>query len=108
MRGEHRSAVVPRIARLLALAWKFDGMIQQGVVKDYAELARLDQVSRARVTQIMNLLNLAPDVQEQILCWAQNPPTQPSMWETSVRALSAEALWSRQRQRWKSDFRRAG
>lgn len=60
----------PRITRLLALALKFDGLIQQGVVKDYAELARLGQVSCSRVTQIMNLLNLAPDIQTEILNWA--------------------------------------
>jgi hypothetical protein len=72
------------------------------VVKDYAELARLGQVSRARITQIMNLLNLAPDIQEQILLWAQSPPSRQNLWEASVRALSAEVLWSRQRQRWKT------
>lgn len=38
-----------------------------GVVKDYAELARLGQVPRALITQIMNLLLLAPDIQEEIL-----------------------------------------
>ena len=108
VQGANRWRAVPRITRLLALAWKFDGMIQQGVVKDYAQLARLGQVSRARVTQIMNLLNLAPDIQEQILSWEQSPPTQPNIWETSVRALRAEVLWSRQRQQWKSSSRGAG
>jgi hypothetical protein len=59
-------------------------LIQQGVVKDYADLARLGQVSRARITQIMNLLNLAPDIQEPILFSTQRPAEQ-SMWETSIR-----------------------
>ena len=58
---------VPRIARLLALAHKFDGLIRQGVIADFATLARLGHVSRARITQIMNLLILAPDIQEEIL-----------------------------------------
>ena len=58
---------LPRIARLMALAIKFEGMIQAGVAADYADLARLGGVTRARMTQIMNLLNLAPDIQEQIL-----------------------------------------
>ena len=44
---------VPRIARLLALALRFDGLIRSGAVRDYAELARLGQVSRARITQII-------------------------------------------------------
>lgn len=59
--SEERS---PRLARLMALAIKFDGLVRQGVVRDYADLARLGYVSRARITQIMNLLHLAPDIQE--------------------------------------------
>jgi hypothetical protein len=51
----------------MALALKFEHMIRQAVVPDYAVLAAVGRVSRARVTQIMNLLNLAPDIQEQIL-----------------------------------------
>ena len=50
---------IPRISRLMALAIHFDGLIRNGHVADYADLARLGHVSRARVTQIMNLLNLA-------------------------------------------------
>jgi len=103
---ESASAQVPRITRLLALAMKFEGLLQQGVVKDYAELARLGQVSRARVTQIMNLLSLAPDIQQQILSWAQAAPDRQNVREASVRALSSEAIWSRQRERWKSWFAR--
>src|SRR6266566_4064822 len=96
-RGEN----APRITRLLALAVKFEGLIQQGVVKDYAELGRLGQVSRARITQIMNLLNLAPDIQEAILFMTGEGPAEQSLRETSVRTLSAEVIWSRQREQWK-------
>jgi hypothetical protein len=58
---------IPRISRLMALAIHFDGLIRDGVVKNYADLARLGGVSRARITQIMNLLNLPPWKQEEIL-----------------------------------------
>jgi hypothetical protein len=51
---------VPRIARLMALAIRFDRLIREGAGGNYAELARLGGVSRARITQIMNLLNLPP------------------------------------------------
>jgi hypothetical protein len=37
-------------------------MIERGEVRDYADLARLGYVTRARLTQIMNLLLLAPDI----------------------------------------------
>ena len=58
---------VPRISRLMALAIKMDGLVRSGAVKDYAELARVGMVSRARVTQIMNLNLLAPSIQEELL-----------------------------------------
>ncbi|GIW55523.1 MAG: hypothetical protein KatS3mg082_1927 [Nitrospiraceae bacterium] len=58
---------IPRITRLMALAIKCQDMIDRGEVKDYADLARLGFVTRARVTQIMNLTLLAPDIQETIL-----------------------------------------
>ena len=58
---------IPRITRLMALAIKFQAMVERREVRDYADLARLGYVTRARLTQIMNLLLLAPDLQEQLL-----------------------------------------
>jgi len=49
-----------RLSRLLALALKMDQMIQEGTAKNYSELAHLGQVSAARISQVMNLLHLAP------------------------------------------------
>ena len=48
---------IPRITRLMALAIKFQDMVDRGEVRDYADLARLGYVTRARLTQIMNLLS---------------------------------------------------
>jgi hypothetical protein len=58
---------IPRISKLMALAIHFDGLLRQGIVRDYADIARLGGISRARVTQIMNLLLLAPQIQEALL-----------------------------------------
>lgn len=58
---------VPRVVRLLALAHKFQRMLDSGEAESMAELARLGRVSRARITQIMDLLMLAPDIQEELL-----------------------------------------
>lgn len=41
-------------------------MVDRGEVIDYAEIARLGYVTRARLTQIMNLLLLAPDIRHAI------------------------------------------
>ena len=51
----------------MALAIKLEGMRREGIIRDYSEVARLGHVSRARVSQIMSLLQLAPDLQEQLL-----------------------------------------
>ena len=67
------AATIPRIARLMALAIRFDGLLQKQTIKDYAELARLGSVTRARMTQIMQLLHLAPDIQEQLMFLAEIP-----------------------------------
>jgi hypothetical protein len=58
---------VPRVARWMALALRFERLLREGHVGSYAELARLGHVTHARVSQIMNLLYLAPDIQEAIL-----------------------------------------
>ena len=58
---------IPRIARLMALAIRFEALLREETIRDYAELARLGHVTRARMTQITKLLHLAPDIQEQIL-----------------------------------------
>lgn len=58
---------VPRAARLMALALHFDRLLRAGGVTNRAELARLGGVTRARVTQVLGLLHLAPDLQAAVL-----------------------------------------
>lgn len=58
---------IPRVTKLLALTHRSEWLLNEGVVKDYAELARLGQVTRARITQIMNLPNLSTEIPEEIL-----------------------------------------
>ncbi len=91
---------VPRIARLMALAIRFDDLLQQGEVADYAELARLGHVTRARVTQIMNLLNLAPDIQEALLFLPPVTDGRDPVKEWQVRPVAGEVEWGRQRGMW--------
>jgi hypothetical protein len=92
---------LPRIARLMALAIKFDGLLRDGVVRDYADLARLGHVTRARMTQIMNLLNLAPDIQEEILFLPKTMTGCDPVSERNLRRLTAIVRWNRQRKAWR-------
>ena len=86
---------LPRITRLMALAIKFQDMVDRGEVRDYADIARLGYVSRARVTQIMNLLLIAPDLQEQILYLEPKHPI--ALSEKRVRSVASAELWATQR-----------
>lgn len=90
---------VPRVARLLALAIRFESLVRTGAVADYAELARLGNVSRARITQIFNLLHLAPDIQEAILFlpWCEREPVH----ERQLRAMTKVHCWKKQRPMWR-------
>jgi hypothetical protein len=92
---------LPRVTRLMALAIKFDGMLREGVVADYADLARLGLVTRARMTQIMNLLNLAPDIQEAILFLPARTQGRESVAERNLRPLTRIISWERQRKTWR-------
>jgi hypothetical protein len=94
---------VPRIARLMALAIRFEGLVREGRIRDYAELARLGSVSRARMTQIMKLLHLAPDIQEEILFSAEIP----GLNERNLRVIVRRINWSEQRRMFKKMINRA-
>jgi hypothetical protein len=71
----------------MALAIKFDGMLREGVVADYADLARLGSATRARMTHIMNLLNLAPNIWEQIVFLPERTEGQETVAERNLRPL---------------------
>jgi hypothetical protein len=52
---------------LMALAIQFQSMVEEGAVRNYAELAALGHVTRPRLSQILMLANLAPTIQEALL-----------------------------------------
>jgi len=89
---------IPRITRLMALAIKFQETVDRGEVRDYADLARLGYVTRARITQIMNLLNLAPDIQEELLHLAAS--VENRLAERQIRSITKIVPWTTQRKAW--------
>ena len=72
-----------------------EDLLEEGTARDYADLARLGGVSRARITQILNLRNLAPAIQEQILFYNGNG-REAKLTEGQVRRVSATLDWRRQ------------
>ena len=97
----HVPSRLPRVAKLMALAVRFEGLVRDGVVADYAELARLGHVTRARMSQIMSLLHLAPDIQEEILYLPPIESGKDALTEKRVRPIAVTPDWRVQRAMWR-------
>jgi len=105
-RIELESGRVPRVSRLMALAIRFDALIRGGAVTDQAELARLGQVTRARLTQIMNLVLLAPDIQEALLFLPRIERGRDQIHLRLLQPIAQVPDWQKQRRMWKELLRR--
>jgi len=89
------------ITRYMALAIYYEGLIREGHIHDYAEIATLGHVTRARVTQIMNLRLLAPDLQEQLLNVPRVERGRDSLCLRKFQSIAIEPSWKQQREMWK-------
>ena len=87
---------------MLALARPWRDLIRDGVVKDQAAIARLVGASRARVAQVMDLLYLAPDIQEEILFPGRMERRSGSIRHMAFARLAVEPLWVEPRRHWTS------
>ncbi len=99
---------VPRVARLAALAVRFEGLVRSGAVASYAELATLGHVTRARVSQVMNLLNLAPDVLEALLFLPRTQAGRDPIHLRQLQPIAATFDWRKQRRLWQELCRQQG
>lgn len=97
---EHAAGRVPRVAKLMALALRFDELVRSGQVADYAELARLGHVTRARISQISNLTLLAPDIIEALLHLPLVARGRDPIHLAQLQPIAAEVAWARQRELW--------
>ena len=87
---------LPHITRLLALAHHLQDLLDQGVVQDYADIARLSGITRARVSQIMNLTLLAPQIQEELL-FIENSKVSKRI----IKKVLKEVNWKEQFKIWR-------
>ena len=92
---------VPRVSRLMALALRLDELVRTGQVASYSELASLGQVTRARVSQIMSLLHLAPDIQEALLFLPPTPRGRDPIILADLMLIAATFDWRKQRRLWR-------
>ncbi len=82
---------VPRVARLMALAIRLDGLLKDGTLASQADAARLAGITPARVTQILNLNHLAPDIQRELLELRSGSQRRDSLTERALRAVVGRA-----------------
>jgi hypothetical protein len=93
---------LPRVMQVLALAIHLEDMLRCGGAKDYADLARLSCLCRERISQIIRLNYLAPDIQVELLYL---PPTTSGRFpisETALRKIANLLSWNDQRREWKA------
>lgn len=93
---------IPRISRLMAVAIRLEGLLRLGEVSDIPELARLGHVTQPRMSQILALTLLAPDIQEELLFLPRVTTGKSVIHEKMLRPISAEIDWARQREMWRT------
>jgi len=93
---------IPRVSKLMALAIRFERLLREGKVAGHTELARLAHVTQPRMTQIMNLLYLAPDIQEEILHLPPVTQGRDPITERHLRRIAQVVSWRMQRLEWAS------
>jgi len=98
--GRSRFDRYPRIVQVVALAIHFQDMLDRGEIRNHADLARLGCISRERISQVMMLAWLAPDIQQQVLGLPKTPGGRFSVSETALRTIARIASWAEQRMRW--------
>jgi predicted XRE-type DNA-binding protein len=85
-----------KVALQLALAHRIHRAIESGDVKNQAEAARLLGLTRARVSQLLDLTLLAPDIQERILFHEAVGSVEP-LSERGLRPVGSAKSWEDQR-----------
>ena len=91
---------VPRVSRFMGLALRFDEYLRTGHVRTYSALARLGRVSRPRISQILNLLNLAPDIQEALLLLPRIERGRDAIILRALQPIASTPAWHHQRRLW--------
>jgi hypothetical protein len=84
----------------MAVAIRLERLLRTGEVSDVMELARLGHVTQPRMSQILNLTLLAPDVQEELLFLPRITSGKPAIHEKMLRPIVLEIDWDKQRSMW--------
>jgi hypothetical protein len=95
---------IPRISRLMALAIKYQGLLDRGEVESITELAKLCHVTQPRMSQILSLNLLSPMIQERLLFLPMVENGKTEVHEKILRSVCAEIDWRVQELRFTERF----
>ena len=77
----------PRVVELLRKAHEWQGLIESAEVRNQTEIARREGITRARVTQVMGMLRLAPEIRQHILAMPRTAG-RPAISERALRSVT--------------------
>jgi hypothetical protein len=80
----HREPKTPRMVELLRKAIEWQALLESGEARNQAVISRREGITRARVTQVMGLLHLAPEIQKHILSMP-DAVRRPAITERALR-----------------------
>jgi len=89
-RGKPKPPKVPRtppVVEVLRKALEWQALLGSGEVKNQSDIARREGISRVRVTQVMWMLRLAPEIQERVLAMPETLH-RPAISERALRRLA--------------------
>jgi hypothetical protein len=88
---------IPRIAQLMALALHCDELLRTGAVTSLVQLAKLGHVSTTRMTHIMNLVLLAPEIQGRLLVLPRVLRGPDPIFLKDLQKVARQLDWAQQR-----------
>lgn len=91
---------VPRVSRLMALAIHLDEVLRRGEFATQQQLADALHITQPRLSQLLNLTHLAPDIQEQLLYLPRTERGRDPITERDLRHIVAIIDWDQQRKLW--------
>ncbi|MBU4375873.1 MAG: hypothetical protein KKD29_00160 [Candidatus Omnitrophica bacterium] len=96
----HMAKIVnePRLRQTLVLAYQVQKLLKDDKAKTMKQVAQWLNMTPARISQIMNLLFLAPDIQKEILLSKNEKVHQ--LTEYKIFKIIMEIDWQKQRAMW--------
>jgi hypothetical protein len=88
----------PLLRQNLVLAYQIQELFEKEKAKNLRQVGQWLHMTHARISQIMNLLFLAPDIQEEILFSDEGKVLR--LTEHKIRKIPMEVNWAKQREMW--------